>query len=92
MKESKFKFSTIISGLIWILVIGVIAIIFTDYTLVKNEKEPKFCLKKETINNNNGRTDICTGLGYKYYNTVGNGYISKKFVPIWHDEEEDLNE
>ena len=90
MKKNKvFGF---ISGILWLLVLGCFGIIITDYTLVKKDKEPMFCLKREVKEIPNGNTTICTGLGYKYYNTIGKGYVSKKFVPIWQKDSEDSNE
>lgn len=74
----------IFSGILWILVMAGIIVILTDYSLVKSGKEPVFCIKYEVKEN----TSICTGFAYKYYNVVGNGYVSKKFVPIWQDENE----
>ena len=92
MKKNKRKVSTLISGILWTLVAIGIIIIFTDYSLVKNDKEPIFCLKRETKQNVDGNTTICTGFAYKYYNTVGEGYVSKKFIPIWQKGIEDTHE
>lgn len=83
---------TIISGILWVLVVVGIVIIFTDYTLVKKDKDPIFCIKYEVKENIDGNTSICTGFAYKYYHTIGSGYISKKFVPIWQKDVEDMHE
>ena len=42
---------TIISGILWVLVVVGIVIIFTDYTLVKKDKDPIFCIKYEVKEN-----------------------------------------
>lgn len=39
-----------------------------DYIRVGSEKDPKFCLKKETLEYEDGTVSKCTGLGYKVYN------------------------
>jgi hypothetical protein len=83
---------TIISGILWVLVVVGIVIIFTDYTLVKKDKDPIFCIKYEVKENIDGNTSICTGFAYKYYHTIGSGYVSKKFVPIWQKDVEDMHE
>ena len=84
MKNDKSKTLTIFSGILWVLVLAGIVILLTDYTLVKSGKDPVFCIKYEV----KGNTSICTGFAYKYYNTKGDGYVRKKFIPIWQDENE----
>ena len=83
---------TIVSGILWVLVVVGIVIIFTDYTLVKKDKDPIFCIKYEVKENIDGNTSICTGFAYKYCHTIGSGYVSKKFVPIWQKDVEDMHE
>ena len=92
MEKKKTKPATIISGILWIIVAIGIGIIFTDYTLVKQEKDPIFCIKREVKQNVDGNTEICTGFAYKYYHTVGKGYVSKRFIPIWQKDVEDTHE
>ena len=84
MTKEKTKAITIFSGMLWLLVVFGIIVILTDYNLAKSGKEPVFCIKYEV----KGNTSVCTGFAYKYYSTVTNGYTSKKFVPIWKNENE----
>ncbi len=50
-----------------LLLLGWVGIIFIDYQNAAKEKSPKFCLKKEIKEYNDGTTTSCTGLGYKIY-------------------------
>ncbi len=73
----------VISTIFWIICAIIVCMTVTDYLMVKNKKEPIFCLSHEVIENSDGNTNICNGILYKYYDTVGDGYVSKKFIPIW---------
>lgn len=42
-----------------------IVIVFTDYFRVRFNKDPMFCLSRETIDYADGSNFICHGLGYK---------------------------
>ncbi len=78
---------------LWVLIIGWMSVILTDYLLVKNKKEPIFCIKNEVIASSDGNTHICTGLGYKYYNAIKETYVMKKFIPFWSEPKlDDTNE
>ena len=81
----------VISTILWIIVFILTAVTVTDYMLVKNEKEPIFCLSRDVKEVSFGKTYICNGILYKYYHTVGDNYVSKKFIPIWN-KSEDSNE
>ena len=74
--------------IIWVLIIGWMSIVACDFLRAKKSKDPIFCIKNDVITEEDGNTYICTGLGYKYYSTVKESYVMKKFVPFWADEEE----
>lgn len=82
------KVLKVFSIVLWILCTIVLGITIIDYLLVKNSGEPIFCLSHEVIKNSDGNTTVCNGILYKYYDTVGDGYISKKFIPIWKNIED----
>ena len=70
----------------WVAVLCLVAIWIADYAFVKQDKDPKFCIKKETITTEKGTIEACTGLGYKIYkyNTPGlDG--AREFGPFWQD-------
>jgi hypothetical protein len=86
MKKGRiFKIISSILSLICLIVVGITLV---DYLMVKNNNEPIFCISREVKENIDGNTNICNGLLYKYYDTVGDGYVSKKFIPIWSKEED----
>ena len=55
-----------------VVLVGWLSLLLVDYLNVKQNKDPKFCLKTETIEHSEHRkTKICIGIGYKvqhYYN------------------------
>lgn len=69
--------------LLWIILIGWMAIVLHDYIKVTNEKDPKFCLKEETIQYEDGTVKSCTGLGYKSYEYNRESYKGIEFGPFW---------
>ena len=70
----------------WILVICLAAIWISDFILVKQDKDPKFCIKTQTIETENGNIESCTGIGYKVfkYHTKGNEG-AREFGPFWQE-------
>ena len=85
MGKKIFKIISTIVSLICIVIVGITLV---DFFMVKNNKEPIFCISHEVVENSDGNTNICNGLLYKYYDTAGDGYVSKKFIPIWSNEED----
>lgn len=53
------KITILVVLFIWIV------IVFTDYFRVRFNKQPIFCISKETIDYEDGSSFICKGLGYK---------------------------
>ena len=82
-KEGKSLFSKIMNIVLWILLLGWMGICLFDFYNVTNEKEPKFCIKKETTEYEDGTVDSCLGLGYKVYNYNRDSYTAIEFGPFW---------
>lgn len=55
-----------IIGIIFTLaVIAWLGLVIMDFFAVKDNKEPRFCLKNTTQNYGTKKTQTCIGLGYK---------------------------
>ena len=70
----------------WVAVLCIVGIWIADFAFVKQDKDPKFCIKKETITTEKGDIEVCTGLGYKVfkYHTTGlEG--ARDFGPFWQE-------
>ena len=88
-KETKKKksiigkiFSFITTTIIFIWV----AIAMIDFINVNQEKEPIFCIKKETIQYDDGTVELCTGPGYKVYKYQRKSIQGVEFGPFWIKE------
>ena len=77
-----------------VVLVGWLSLILVDYFSIKQNKDPKFCLKTETVKHaDNKKTEICTGLGYKvqyYYNDdqlvaseIGPLFIVDRYAKEW---------
>lgn len=88
-KDKKNIFIKILDILLWIILIGWMAIVFMDYYRVTNEKEPKFCIKEETIQYEDGTVESCTGLGYKVYEYNRDSFDAIEFGPFWAKDRSD---
>lgn len=73
----------IINIVLWVIVLGWMAVCITDFLKVQNEKDPIFCLKKETVKYSDGNVSVCTGLGYKTYNYNRSCFKAIQFGPFW---------
>ena len=71
MKVDDKVIKRIIKILLIIVIIAWVAIVITDYLGVINNKQAKFCVKRETIN-----TERCIGLGYFAERYYTNGELS----------------
>ena len=63
-------------------------ILFTwiyDFVQTKNEKDPAFCVAKNTLQVDSGTVDECVGLGYKVfkYNTDNENKGAREFGAFW---------
>ena len=68
---------------IWIILLLWMGICLTDFYNTQKEKDPMFCLKKETIKYDDGTVDSCTGLGYKIYNYKRKSFTAIEYGPFW---------
>lgn len=86
-KKKKVKkqslISKIIGLIIWLVVFAWAGILLYDYYNVNQEKEPKFCLKTEIFEYEDGSVTLCTGLGYKVYRYEREILNAREFGPFW---------
>lgn len=69
-----------------ILVVSWISMVFIDYFKAKDEKDPLFCIKKETKIYSDGEVFACTGLGYKMYRYEREKIRAIEFGPFYIKE------
>lgn len=85
-KKKKSIFSRITNFILTIIIFGWVAIALIDYINVSQEKEPMFCLEKETITHEDGTVSLCKGLGYKVYKYERAAIQGTEFGPFWIKE------
>jgi len=64
IKEVAFKIWDVV---FWVLFAILACVWIVDFFRVKAEKQPMFCISKETIEFEDGNVDKCVGLGYTVY-------------------------
>jgi len=64
IKEVAFKIWDVV---FWVLFAILACVWIVDFFRVKAEKQPMFCINKETIEFEDGNVDKCVGLGYTVY-------------------------
>ena len=64
IKEVAFKIWNVV---FWVLFAILACVWIVDFFRVKAEKQPMFCISKETIEFEDGNVDKCVGLGYTVY-------------------------
>ena len=64
IKEVAFKIWDVV---FWVLFAILACVWIIDFFRVKAEKQPMFCISKETIEFEDGNVDKCVGLGYTVY-------------------------
>ena len=70
----------------WGIILIILATWIVDFVNVKQNKEPQFCLKKETIQVENGTVDSCLGVGYKVFTYHTTKYDNARdFGPFWSE-------
>lgn len=79
----------ILDIVLWVILIGWMAIVVVDYFRVTNENDPIFCLEEETIQYEDGTVESCTGLGYKTYEYKRDSYKAIEFGPFWIKDRSD---
>jgi len=68
VKKSNYRiFKTIFNIFFWLAVIVLAFIWITDYTRVRDNKEPKYCVSTKIHEFEDGSVTECVGLGYKTY-------------------------
>lgn len=79
--------SRIFNIVLWLVLFGWMAVCVIDYFNVANENEPKFCLKNETKEVDDGTVYICRGAGYVAYRYESKSSVKYKFGPFWTKDE-----
>jgi len=82
-KDKKSTFSRVLNIFLWIVLFVWMGICLIDFFNTKSEKEPIFCLKKETTTYNDGKVYTCTGLGYKVINYRRTSFSGNEYGPFW---------
>lgn len=76
--------SRVINIALWIVLLGWMALVVTDYIHVKNEEKPQFCwFNEKTTDYSDGTVTECTGLGYKVINYNRTSFKAIEFGPFW---------
>lgn len=76
----------IISIVFWIVILVWIGICVFDYYNTYKEKDPRFCLSKETLTYDDGTVEVCHGPGYKVYNYDRSSIKGYQYGPFWMKE------
>ena len=69
--------------LLWVLLLGWMAICITDFIQVQREAKTVFCRKFEVTEYPDGTVESCTGLGYKVFYYKRTSYKAFEFGPFW---------
>lgn len=84
-EESKAKeiFIKILNIVLWIVLFAWMAICLIDFFNVRNEKDPMFCISKDTIEYEDGNVDVCVGPGYKVFKYERDSYKGIEFTHLF---------
>ena len=82
-EKKKGTFGKVINAFLWVVLLAWIAICLTDFFRTHEEKEPMFCIKKETTKYPDGKVESCTGLGYKIYRYNRKSFNGIEYGPFW---------
>ena len=82
-KKGKPVWKRILNIVLWVVLACWIAVCIVDFVQVQNKKDPKFCIKNETVKYSDGNVKICTGLGYKVIKYERASYRAIEFGPFW---------
>ncbi len=78
----------------YIIVFGLLfiwlGIWFTEYKNITDGNDPKFCLKTDVVEYDDGTVDICTGIGYKVINYKRESYKALEIGPFWIKERSNI--
>ncbi len=81
-------FKTVFNIIFWVALIGLAAIWLTEFILVRNEKEPMFCLEEKTHEFTDGTVTECIGLGYKVFDYNRTSINATEFGPFFIEMQE----
>ncbi len=84
-KKKHHFFRSFFSLLITLAFFGWICILGYDFYNITNKNEPKFCIEKGTIKNDDGSVQWCLGAGYKTYHYDYGDYEAYEFGPFWQE-------
>ena len=90
-KKKRHIIIRIFDIIIWIALFGWMSICVIDYFNVSNEKEPMFCIEKETLKYDDGTVDVCRGAGYVAYHYKRKSYNGYEFGPFWTENRTEKN-
>lgn len=82
--KKKYHFlKSLFSLIITVIFFGWICILGYDFYNITNKNDPKFCIQKGTIENDNGTVEWCLGAGYRTYYYDYDEYEAYEFGPFW---------
>lgn len=82
--KNKFNLVNIILDIIlWGIVAVWVFICISDFIRVRNEEQPKFCIKNGTTDYDDGEVKWCVGLGYKVYDYKRDCFNALQYGPFW---------
>lgn len=90
-KRKRGIIARIFDLILWIVLLGWMGVCLFDFYNVTNEQDPKFCLKQEILEYEDGNVDVCTGLGYKVHKYNRASFKAIEFVPFWVKVKENIN-
>jgi len=82
----------VIGKIILFIIFAWLVVVLVDFFLVTSNKDPLFCINKDTKKYDDGKVDICTGLGYVVYNYQRESLETVEFGPIYFTEEKQPEE
>ena len=91
-KDKKSTFQRVMNIILWIVLFVWMAICLVDFFRAKTENEPIFCLHKETVDYEDGKVRICTGLGYKVFNYERASFKGIEYGPFWSSDRSNKKE
>ena len=84
----KEKRKKIIDIVVSVIVFGILGAWLVDFFNFYQGSEPVLCIKEENHIYEDGKTKICTGLGYKVYVYERDSIEGMEFGPFWLEERE----
>ena len=84
IKDSVFK--KIFSILLWLILLGWMAVCLIDFYKTHQREKPMFTFKKETTKYEDGEVDVYIGAGYKIFNYKRKCFDGIEFGPFWNKD------